>query len=57
LAAVKACGATSGKADDRVEAFLAEVLALEGEEPDAIRPGVCVALGDTETKFRVREDN
>jgi hypothetical protein len=53
LAAVKACGATSGK----TEAFLAEVLALEGEEPDAIRAGVRVALGDTETKFRVREDN
>jgi hypothetical protein len=33
------------------------MLALEGEEPDAIRAGICVALGDTETKFRVREDN
>jgi hypothetical protein len=43
--------------DDRVEAFLVDVLALEGEEPDAIRAGVRVALGDTETKFRAREDN
>jgi hypothetical protein len=43
--------------DDHVEAFLADVLALEGEEPDAIRAGVHVALGDTETKFRLREDN
>src|SRR5215472_10503535 len=43
--------------DDRVEAFLADVLALEGEEPDAIRAGVHVALGDTETKFRGRDDN
>ena len=43
--------------DDRVEAFLAEVLALEGEEPDAIRAGVRISLGDTETKVRVREDN
>jgi hypothetical protein len=40
--------------DDRVEVFLADVLALEGEEPDAIRAGVRVALGDTETKFRMR---
>src|SRR5215472_18926606 len=42
---------------DRVEVFLAAVLALEGEEPDAIRAGVRVALGDTETKFRMREGN
>jgi hypothetical protein len=31
--------------DDRIEAFLADVLALEGEEPDGIRAGVRVALG------------
>ena len=43
--------------DDRVEAFLAEVLALEGEKPDAIRAGVRISLGDTETKVRVPEDN
>ena len=43
--------------DDRVEAFLADVLALEGEEPDAIRVGVRVAFGEAETQFRAREDN
>jgi hypothetical protein len=43
--------------DDRIEAFLADVLALEGEELDAIRAGVRVALGETETIFGAREDN
>ena len=43
--------------DERVEAFLADVLALEGEEPDAIRAGVRVALGEVETQFRAQEDN
>ena len=43
--------------DDRIEAFLADVLALEGEELDAIRAGVRVALGDVETIFRAQEDN
>jgi hypothetical protein len=43
--------------DDRVEAFLADVLVLEGEELDAIRAGVRVALGEAETIFRAREDN
>lgn len=43
--------------DDRIEAFLLDVLALEGEEPEAIRAGVHVALGEAETVFRAREDN
>jgi hypothetical protein len=43
--------------DDRIEAFLADVLTLEGEEPDGIRAGVLVALGDVETIFRAQEDN
>jgi hypothetical protein len=43
--------------DDCIEAFLADVLALEGEEPDGIRAGVRVALGEAETIFRAREDN
>jgi len=43
--------------DERIEAFLADVLALEGEKPEAISAGVCVALGDAETIFRAREDN
>ena len=34
--------------DARVESFLADALALEGENPDAIREGVHVALGDCE---------
>jgi hypothetical protein len=51
-------GATSGRPmDDRVEAFLSDVLALDGDEPEAIRAGVKVALGEVETIFRAREDN
>src|SRR6516225_241460 len=38
--------------DARVESFLADVLALEGENPDAIREGVHVALGDCEAIFK-----
>jgi hypothetical protein len=30
--------------DQRIESFLADVLALAGEEPDAVREGVRVAL-------------
>jgi hypothetical protein len=32
--------------DQRIESFLADVLALAGENPDAIREGVRVALAD-----------
>jgi hypothetical protein len=32
--------------DQRIEAFLADVLALAGENPDAIREGVRVALAE-----------
>jgi hypothetical protein len=32
--------------DQRIESFLADVLALAGEEPDAVRDEVRVALGD-----------
>src|SRR6266480_3893102 len=38
--------------DERVEAFLADVLALEGEDANAIREGVRVALADCEQIFR-----
>jgi len=31
--------------DQRIESFLADVLALAGEEPDVVREGVHVALG------------
>jgi hypothetical protein len=38
--------------DQRVESFLADVLALAGENPDAIRERVRVALTDCEEIFR-----
>ena len=34
--------------DDRIESFLADVLALEGEDENAVRHGVRVALSDYE---------
>ena len=43
--------------DARVEAFLADVLALEGENPDAIREGVHVALADCADIFKAKEVN
>ena len=41
--------------DQRIEAFLADVLALAGENPDAIREGVRVALAKCEAIFRLQE--
>jgi hypothetical protein len=43
--------------DARVESFLADVLALEGENPDATREGVHVALTDCGQIFRAQEVN
>jgi hypothetical protein len=43
--------------DERVEAFLADVLALKGEDANAIREGVRVALADYEQRFRAQEVN
>jgi hypothetical protein len=43
--------------DTRVEAFLADVLALEGDNPDAIREGVHVALADCADIFKAQEVN
>jgi len=43
--------------DERVEAFLADVLALEGEEANAMREGVHGALTDYEQLFRAQEVN
>jgi hypothetical protein len=43
--------------DQRIEAFLADVLALAGEDPDAMRAGVRVALADCEAIFRAQETN
>jgi hypothetical protein len=41
--------------DQRIEAFLADVLALAGEEPDAVREGVRVSLAKCEAIFRLQE--
>ncbi len=41
--------------DQRIEAFLADVLALAGEDLDAVREGVRVALTDCEAIFRASE--
>ena len=38
--------------DQRIESFLTDVLALAGEEPEAVREGVRRALGDCEAIFR-----
>jgi hypothetical protein len=43
--------------DERVEALLADVLALEGEDPNVIREGVRSALADYEQVFRAQEVN
>src|SRR5262252_8678835 len=43
--------------DERVEAFLADIRALEGEETNAIRQGVRSALADYEQIFRSQEVN
>src|SRR6516165_10497147 len=43
--------------DARVEAFLADVLALEGESVGAIREGMHVALADCEQIFKAQEVN
>jgi hypothetical protein len=39
------------------DSFLTDVLALAGEDPEAAREGVRVALADCEAIFRVRENN
>jgi len=41
--------------DRRIESFLGDVLALAGEEPDAVREGVRVALAKCEAIFRLQE--
>ena len=43
--------------DQRIEAFLADVLALEGEALEAIREAVRVGLADCEAVFRAQEAN
>jgi hypothetical protein len=41
--------------DQRIESFLGDVLALAGEDPDAVREGVRVALARCEAIFRLQE--
>ena len=43
--------------DQRIESFLADVLALEGEDESAIHEGVRVALADCEQIFKAQEVN
>jgi hypothetical protein len=43
--------------DERVEAFFADILALEGEDVNAIREGVRGVLADCEQLFRAQEVN
>ena len=43
--------------DQRIEAFLTDVLALAGEDTDAVRMGVRDALADCEAIFRAQETN
>jgi hypothetical protein len=43
--------------DQRIESFLADVLALAGDEPDAVRQGVRVALAKCEAISRLEEPN
>jgi hypothetical protein len=51
-------GGIAGKPmDERIEAFLADVLAIEGEDANAIRRGVRGALADCAQIFRAQEVN
>jgi hypothetical protein len=43
--------------DERIESFLADVLALEGEDANAIREGVRIAPADCEQIFKAQEVN
>src|SRR5262249_50829987 len=43
--------------DERIESFLDDVLALEGEDQNAVRDGVRVALADCEQIFKAQEVN
>ena len=40
--------------DERIELFLADVLALQGETPETIRQGVRTALTDCEAIYRAQ---
>ena len=56
LAAMPCAGLTE-PLDQRIESFLADILALAGEDLDAIARWVRVALADCEEIFRAQETN
>ena len=43
--------------DARIETFMTDVLALEGENPEAIREGVHIAVADCGEIYRAQEAN
>jgi hypothetical protein len=43
--------------DERIEAFLADVLSLEGDEASTVREAVRITLADYEQVFRAQEVN
>jgi len=43
--------------DERIEAFLADVLSLEGDEANSVREAVRITLADYEQVFRAHEVN
>jgi hypothetical protein len=43
--------------DQRIEAFLADVLALAGEDTNVVRAGVRDAMADCEAIFRAQQTN
>ena len=51
------CAGLTDPMDQRIESFLADILALAGEDLDAIARWVRVALADCEEIFRAQETN
>jgi hypothetical protein len=43
--------------DERIEAFLADALSLEGDEANSVREAVRITLADYEQVFRAQEVN
>ena len=51
------CAGLTEPQDQRIESFLADILAVAGEDLDAIARWVRVALADCEEIFRAQETN
>ena len=51
------CAGLTEPLDQRIESFLADILAVAGEDLDAIARWVRVALADCEEIFRAQETN